>query len=412
MLTGDLVRTTVKGRFIVPTLISVVSSRNIERASELLMVFRDAVEHRLTRMDLEKIVRDMASIEVDHKLLKGLGKILFDRSDFVEPCLPIEPSPSPREIREIVFRLSAQEGMFSSASVNSRKERKQIIELVANRYNCSVSDILDYLYADLREMQQISNLDDFLTPLALLQRYNVALCQAVLLRATDVQVVLMDPSPKWLRLLFKFIKFHRLMFTVKKQKGKIICAIDGPQSLFQQSTKYGIQLALFLPALILQPTAWTLQANLLWGKKRKYNKKFKLNSEMGLQSHYKSTGTWRSQAEIWFEERFLQKDTDWIMDKGEIIVLPGQQVIIPDFSFSKGKVKAYMEILGFWRGKRIESLLEQCPDNLIVAVSKRLSGQKNSLPEELQNKVVVFADIISPAKIIKKLDEIYNNKIK
>ena len=410
MLTGDLVRTTIKGRAVVPSLVSVESKRNIERAKELLSLFREGVKQQLTRMDLEKIVRDMASIEVDHKLLKGLGKVLFDRCEFVEPCLPVEPSPLPRDIRECIFNLAAEEGCFSTLPVNQRKSREEIIESVANQYNCSVQEIINYLYADLREMQQIAKLDDFATPQDFLHRYNVALCQAVLLRATELRIFLQEPSPKWLRLFFKFIKFHRLMFKIERKKNGIFCTIDGPRSLFQQSTKYGIQLALFLPALILQPSSWTLEASLLWGKKRKYNKKFKLNSQMGLKSHYKSTGTWRSQAELWFEERFLAKDRGWALSPGEIIKLPGQQVIIPDFSFTKGKVKAYMEILGFWRGVNIERLLEQCPDNLILAVSKRLAGHRNSLPEEVQKRVVVFSDIILPAKIIEKLNEIYNLK--
>ena len=143
-------------------------------------------------------------------------------------------------------------------------------------------------------------------------------------------------------------KFHRLMFTVKKRGKKVIFSIDGPQSLFQQSTKYGMQLALFLPSLLLQPCSWKLEANLLWGKKKKFKKKLRLTEQMGLKSHYKATGTWRSQAEVWFEERFLAKSTDWVLSPGELVKLSGQNVIIPDFSFKKGNVVAYMEILGFW----------------------------------------------------------------
>ena len=72
----------------IPSFIAINSKRNLERATELLEIFRGGVAQKMTRLDLENIVRDMASVEVDHKLLKGLAKVLFDRSEFVEPPGP------------------------------------------------------------------------------------------------------------------------------------------------------------------------------------------------------------------------------------------------------------------------------------------------------------------------------------
>ena len=91
-----------------------------------------------------------------------------------------------------------------------------------------------------------------------------------------------QPTNKWLALIFRRIKFYRLIFQIYQRKniGEII--IDGPQSLLKQSSRYGMQFAMFLPVLPLLPFDWELQANVLWGKKRKFKKSLLLDSAMGL----------------------------------------------------------------------------------------------------------------------------------
>ena len=103
------------------------------------------------------------------------------------------------------------------------------------------------LFADLKDEQRVQTFDD-ITPEHLLDRYNVALAQAILLRCTAMEVRIWGETPARFRQLFRAVKFHRLICTIHETAGNsYTLKLDGPLSLFSSTQKYGLQLALFLP---------------------------------------------------------------------------------------------------------------------------------------------------------------------
>ena len=99
----------------------------------------------------------------------------------------------------------------------------------------------------------------------LIDRYNVALAQAVLLRSVLVTVEVRNEKPARYRQLFRQLKFHRLLYRVEGDMDEgYVFHIDGPLSLFSATNKYGLQMALFLPAL-LHCHDFRLDAELRWG---------------------------------------------------------------------------------------------------------------------------------------------------
>jgi predicted nuclease of restriction endonuclease-like RecB superfamily len=138
----------------------------------------------------------------------------------------------------------------------------------------------------------------------------------VLLRASEVRVIVSDPHAPTLRYLFHKLKFHGLMHTITPVAGaevrdhtgpsrrasatapaappkaktakapakgprppsarrrcraplatRYAITLSGPLSLFQASTKYGLALALVLPAL-RACASFELEADVLWGPTR------------------------------------------------------------------------------------------------------------------------------------------------
>ena len=403
MLTGDLLRARVRKNMVVPSYASTSSPKNIERASQLTELFLEARKLGLRRADLERSVRDLAALEVEHKLLKGLAKVLMDRSEFITPVLGVEEPPTAQQARMLVFRLAAQS---SRSLAGSLVDRSAVLDEAAQSIGCSAEELDGFLYADRKDMQRLCDVRVLGSPELLLHRYNLALCQAVLLHASSVRIRLDEPGPKWLRLLFRSIKFHRLMYSVEKVGGGVEILLDGPQSLFRQSTRYGMQLAVFLPSLLLLPGGWELEAQLLWGRKRKMRKIFKLDSSQGIVSHYRATGVWRSKTELWFEERFRAKDRGWSVSPGEPVLQEGQGLLLPDFTFRKEGRVAHMEIVGFWRKSSLARLLDASPPNLVLAVSKNLCGDKGKMPAGLARRVLPFAEAIPPGKVSELLEAI------
>ena len=125
--------------------------------------------------------------------------------------------------------------------------------------------------------------------------------------------------------------------------------IDGPQSLLTASTRYGMQLATFLPAVLLQTGAWALEAEIRWGKRR-LRKQLVLDDTAGLVSHYRDTGAWTSRTEQWFRERWDRADTQgWRLEPGTLLDLGDQRVLVPDLTLHKDGRTAHLDIVGYWR---------------------------------------------------------------
>src|SRR5690606_28336445 len=108
----------------------------------------------------------------------------------------------------------------------------------------------DGLFADLSEAERLTSAD-LPAPGELLHRYNLALAQAVLYRAREVEVRLIAPTAKRARQLIRWVKFHRLMHEARQDGDDWVLTLDGPISLLRQTSRYGLQLALFLDALCL-----------------------------------------------------------------------------------------------------------------------------------------------------------------
>src|SRR5262249_45141283 len=144
----------------------------------------------------------------------------------------------------------------------------------------------------------------------LIDRYNVALAQAVLLRSVVVRAEVRNEKPARYRQLFRRLKFHRLLYRVEgSMRDGYVFHIDGPLSLFSATTRYGMQIALFLPALF-HCTDFRLEAELRWGPRRE-PRSFYLDRRDGLITHQIDAGTYVPAEITAFVERFRQVATDW-----------------------------------------------------------------------------------------------------
>lgn len=406
MLTGDLVRAKVSGATIRPSFVGEGRPAIHEAAGELLDVFREGAEGKWRREQLDEAVDAVIGDNRDHKLLHGLAKVLADRSEFsVESPIP------PLELRIAAFRLARERGPLAfEAGPLARPTSSDVFTELESRLGHPADTLAELLYADRREEQRLVSCD---VPSAewLVQRYDVALAQSLLLHASEVRVFLEEPTVPRVRQLFRWVKFHQLVHTVQRVGNELHVHLDGPMSLFGQSTRYGMQLAQFLPALLLQEF-WSLQATVLWTK-AKHEKTFDLTYTDGLTSHLADTGTWTSREQQSFAERFPLLNSPWkLLDAIEPIDLDGRGVIMPDFTFTDGKRTAHLELVGFWRkdwlARRLELLTAHGPKNLILAVSRKLltSKEGEKFADNFPGEVVPFSEVIPPKAILAAIEKV------
>ncbi len=377
----------MKGKELHPSFVEVEAARYQDRAAELVALYQRGVAEGQTRGWLAAQVEDVIGDGVDHKLTRGLAKTLSDRSDFaVEAPLP------PAELRARLFDATGQRP--------SRALAAQAKQALAEELGLTPEALESLIYADRKEEQRIAKCD---VPDGewLLHRYNVGLVQACLLKAEHVEVALDGPTPERARQLFRLIQFNGLMYRVTPTATGYRVYLDGPASVLRHSTRYGMSLATFFPGLLLQECSWTLDATVRWGRKRKLRKAMALDSALGLRSHHRDTGAYRTRTEEWFEERFEALDCGWRLSReGTPIDLGGRGVVVPNFTFRKGGKVAHLEIVGFWRRdwlrRRLDLLQEHGPGNLVLAVSSKLAVTKE-VWKHFPGTVVSFKEVV-PAK--------------
>jgi predicted nuclease of restriction endonuclease-like RecB superfamily len=409
MLTGNLVLVRTSRDRVIPRYLDPANPYWLEMAESLLLIFREALSGGVTRGAIEAEVTALigeggGAATFVHR---GLAKVLEDRAEF-EVVADVPPD-------------SLRTRVFSAAAALRRQLRERgprqtfrpnvVLEQVAKEVGLSTEQVASALFADLKDENRILAFHD-LSARALVDRYNVALAQAVLLRSVWVKVEVRGETPARYRQLFRWIKFRRLLYRVSGSAALgFHFQIDGPLSLFSATTRYGLQMALFLPAL-LQFRAFRLDAELRWGPRRE-PKSFHLESDDGLVSHLAPQGQYVPQEITAFLDRFRQGAPDWeVNESAELVTLPGNDLWVPDYRFHHRPTgrDVHVEVLGFWKRSSVERLLKLLPQmgqtRFLLAVSDRLKVDESAQGiEAAGNAIFRFKDIPNASEFRARLEE-------
>lgn len=398
MLTSELVTARVSGSTITPGRVDPDAPALQEMAATLCGLYADAAAERLRRADLDELVTAAIGDHPRWKVARGLAKLLDDRSTF-DTAAPVPPA----ELRRAAFQLARDRGPLAlePGPLGLPVATDLLAELGAP-LGLTATQTEDALYADLEENQRLLAVD-VPGPEWLLHRYNVAQVQALLLHALSLKIRLVAPTAAKMRQLFRQVKFHRLLHQARRDGDVLELDLDGPTSLFQQSTRYGMALATFFPALLLQPPPWSLEATIVWTRAR-HQKTLRLDHTAGLVSHHADRGGYQTREQLWFAERFDALESGWTRTEGQApVALGARGILFPDYRFTRDGRVAHLEILGFWRHDRLAerlALLQQYgPGNVIVAVSRKLHGSEAVLADP-PPWVVPFAEVVPAREVL------------
>jgi predicted nuclease of restriction endonuclease-like RecB superfamily len=380
MLTGPLVRVRYARDRILPYFIDPANEEWREVAEQLRELF--LAHQGRTRGEVEAAIDEMFGDDNDTLVQRGLAKLLEDRCGFeTAPGLP------PEQLRQEVFKAAVEYRLAPTEGVPAAFDRDEVLRRVGLKHSLTPEQILLGLYADLKSEQRLIEFED-ISAEHLLQRYNVALAQSILLRAVRVHVTITgEPPPRW-RAILRRLKFHRLLCEVERVAAdSYTLHLDGPLSLFSATQKYGLQLALFLPA-VLPCRDFAMKAELKWGTQKK-DKTFLLSNKDRLTWPGADPGQYVPPELTMFVESFRKRITDWELREETDVHQLGNAFWVPDFRLThrpSGR-SVLLEVMGFWRRssaeKHLAFLRRYAREPFVLAVSDQLhidEGELESLP--------------------------------
>ena len=364
-----------------------------ERAIHLAQGYLDIAEdHEGTRGELLAAFDDIPIAARERKVADGLRKLVLDRCEF-EAKTNIDPI----ELRAALFQRAA---IVRRESETADFDRDALMEEVGAQFELSSTQLEGLIFADLKRAHRLlvfrgCSAED------LLRQYEQGQVQAVLLRAEKVVVTLECDNPSTYRYFFRQLKFRRLLYRIEQLDVGYRITIDGPFSLFSSVTKYGLQLALLVPAL-RACDRWSLKADLRWGKDRAA---LKFQTD-GSRADDKPTPALRDDVATLLDrmaKRAESAKSEWQAELAdEIFNLPGVGVCIPDLVLTRNSdgVCVFVEVLGYWSRaavwKRIE-LVEQGLDRpMVFVVPQRLRVSEDALPDDLPAALYAYKGVIVP----------------
>ncbi|HKQ52384.1 MAG TPA: DUF790 family protein [Pyrinomonadaceae bacterium] len=401
MLTADLAQSRRRGDRVRPVHVSTDDPRRLDDAARLIKLF---AEHSgRPRRELDAALEEYVGIGTNYKFLRGLIKLLTDRCGF-----EVSGTKEPAEIRRTLF-LKAR---ARHPVTNDEGARSEAITEAARDLAVEPEAMMRALYADLPENQLLASFE----PVGageLLNQYNLAQAQALLYHCVEMRLTVGTQDVDSYRELFAAIKSYRLIHTIEgNPRDGYEVRLDGPVSLFQRSKKYGVQMAVFLPALLLCKN-WQMRAEIAQqgqdgGRGNAY---FELDSnQKRLNSHYLNEPPQEKSVAEKLVASWGRFETAWRLEPSREVIDLGESAFIPDFVLAREDgQKFYLEILGFWTPQHLEKRLAEFEhakfENFILAAWDELRGSRDPLTRPPRH-ALIFKRSLDPVALELAVEEL------
>jgi predicted nuclease of restriction endonuclease-like RecB superfamily len=390
MLTRDLLRFKVDGGRIIPRLLKPTPG-NVDLAERLVAFWRAGLGAR--RGELEEQLTPLLHQSRALLVARGLSRLVEDECAFTAPA-------SCAEARTQALVASAR--LLRAPAATAEEHRAACAQALALAPDALAAG----LYADLPDSEVLESAPE-IAPRALIERYNLALCQGLLLGARSLSVEVDDADTGLRRRLLKALRFRRLLAEVAQRGATLRLEVSGPASVLDQSTRYGLQLALFLPALACA-RSWRAQAEIAatsraGGKQRGM---LELSQELGLVGDSAFLGHVPEEL-TGLDAALRERFPAWRIDEPQLLPLPTGELVVPDLQVVVDGRTIAIELFHRWHATALARRLEQIQRGLlprfIVGVDRALAKTTACAPlvagEAFAKHGFLFTEIPTPRAI-------------
>jgi predicted nuclease of restriction endonuclease-like RecB superfamily len=394
MLTRDLLRWRLSGEAVIPSLLRPTPGQ-LELAERLIRFWNGAIGSRRREIDeqLTIIMHQSRSLVV----ARGLSRMLEDAATFSEP----EPVA---ELRAQAFAISSR--LMAQPLPDADAHRAA----VAQQLGVDAEALKHRLYCDLPEAALLEA-SPVISPRVLLERYNLSLCQGLLLGARALTVRIQDVDTALARRVLKALRWRRLLALVRQGAAReLVLEISGPASVLDGGSRYGLQLALFLPELAAC-AAWELTSAIELPR-RQGRGTLTLGSQLGLVATSSFLGYVPSELRA-FTSGLEAKLSPWSCQEVELIPLHSGELVVPDLQLRNTQDGRSCPCELFHRfhadalARRLAQLAAGELPRLIIGVDRALSRSK-AMAGLLEHPMFLrhgfsFSELPSPRALAERL---------
>lgn len=395
MLTKDLLRYQIDGDRIRPQLVQ--STPAIQRLCEDLLAYW-RVQIGATRAGFDEGLTPILYRSRSLVVAKGLNRVIEQTSTWQDP-------PDLAQWRWQVLRASAAALQTGAAAAQAVGHRRQVAADLA----LAVED-LDGLYRDLPEAACLDAIDIH-QPATVIERYNLGLCQGLLLHANDLTITVSDCDVGRQRALMKALRFSGLLVDIQQEEEVLRLQVTGPGGVLDQTQRYGMNLARFLPAVASLPS-WHLTA-LVRAPRREGKRvlRLELDERSGLRGHTRFLAQVPEELQL-LRAAIVDKCPTWEIDEDLApIGLPDGQILIPDLQVRIDGRLWLIECFHRWHhrllARRLDDLQQDPTLPLVLGVDRALlkRPQVAALPDHpiWAQRVFLYAGVPNLRALTKTL---------
>jgi predicted nuclease of restriction endonuclease-like RecB superfamily len=243
------------------------------------------------------------------------------------------------------------------------------LDAAAAHFGASREDVVQSLFADRTENRRLVAPSSIPSPREIALLYNLALVQGLVLGALDLIV----RARSHVRSVVRFAKLKGLLCTYGTDSDALRIALSGPLSVLRQTTKYGLALASFVPAVVATP-GWTLEARC---RARGITAMLKASSKDPIASTHALPRDTDSLVERRLLRDVRRLASAWTIERETTVVRLREGVFFPDFTLRRGDERVLVEIVGYYTPEYLESKLRVFREaglrRIIVCVDEELA---------------------------------------
>lgn len=286
------------------------------------------------------------------------------------------------------------------------RPREESLAAAGEILGIEAAQIDAWLFADRKDSRLLITPDVEATTSDLVERYNLALVQALLHRATDIRAL----ARAHMKRVVSYAKLLGLMLLFEEANdGATVMTLSGPLALFHDTIKYGHALARWVPTLITTP-GWAIRANLLL---RGEKLSFDLNARAPLPRTHAMSKPHDSRVEASLERDLRACASPWRIER-EVAVLHvddddgTRRLVFPDFALVRDERRVLVEVVGYWTPEYLARkllLLERTRENIILCIDEKLvSGVDPSVVGDA--RIMTFRKRIDAARLLARCEQL------